>query len=482
MPAECRSARHPCAGRHASSGPLTVVTRTSYWRVDLTGGCHASSAPPPTSTPSPATTSRRTTSGRSCIFDPAGAALPATAQLRGRAAGPEHRAARRRPPVPAVRHRRPGPTASCSPASDRIAHVLVDDLGVVPGNRVLLRGPEQPVAGRVLVRPCCKAGAVVVTTMPRCARGELRTIARHRARSTSRCATTGSSTTCAAANLAPGCASVDGGGAGGLTATPSTAKARTFTAVDTAADDVALLAFTSGTTGRPKATMHFHRDVLAIADTFSPHVLRPAAGRRVHRHTAAGLHVRARRPRGLPDAGRRRDAAAGTGDADAAAARASPSTGSRCCSPRRPRTGRCWRPAGRTADCPRCAAACRRARTCPPPPGGRFHDAPACGSSTASARPRCCTSSSPPPTATSGPGSTGRAVPGLQARPWSTPTGDAGADGELGLLAVRGPTGCRYLADAAAGGVRAATAGTSPATPTSATPTATSGTWPAATT
>ncbi len=47
-----------------------------------------------------------------------------------------------------------------------------------------------------------------------------------------------------------------------------------FTAVDTAADDVALLAFTSGTTGRPKATMHFHRDVLAIADTFGRHTVR----------------------------------------------------------------------------------------------------------------------------------------------------------------------------------------------------------------
>ena len=47
-------------------------------------------------------------------------------------------------------------------------------------------------------------------------------------------------------------------------------------AVDTAADDVALLAFTSGTTGRPKATMHLHRDVLAIADTFGRHVVRIA--------------------------------------------------------------------------------------------------------------------------------------------------------------------------------------------------------------
>jgi 2-aminobenzoate-CoA ligase len=79
-------------------------------------------------------------------------------------------------------------------------------------------------------------------------------------------------------------AAADLGGApiaiyGGVGEEDLTARVRSvstdFDAVDTAADDVALLAFTSGTTGRPKATMHFHRDVLANADTFSRHVLRP---------------------------------------------------------------------------------------------------------------------------------------------------------------------------------------------------------------
>jgi 2-aminobenzoate-CoA ligase len=65
-----------------------------------------------------------------------------------------------------------------------------------------------------------------------------------------------------------------GSGAGDLSALAA-AKDTGFASVPTAADDVAMIAFTSGTTGQPKAAMHFHRDLLAAADTFSAHVLRP---------------------------------------------------------------------------------------------------------------------------------------------------------------------------------------------------------------
>jgi 2-aminobenzoate-CoA ligase len=159
-------------------------------------------------------------------------------------------------------------------AVDAVAHVLVDDLGVVPGNRVLLRGPNTPelVACWLAV---LKAGAVAVTTMPLLRAKELTTVAAiasvdvalcdHRFLAEATAADLGRATL------------VPFGGPGPDDLLRRAAGRRTpFTAVDTAADDVALLAFTSGTTGRPKATMHFHRDVLAIADTFGRHIVRIA--------------------------------------------------------------------------------------------------------------------------------------------------------------------------------------------------------------
>ena len=140
------------------------------------------------------------------------------------------------------------------------------------------------------------------------------------------------------------------------------AAADTFAAVDTAADDVALLAFTSGTTGRPKATMHFHRDVLAIADTFSKHVVRiepddvvigtpPLA----FTFGLGGLLV-------FPLRAGARDAAAREGRRPTSWPTRSPSTGPRSASPPRRHTARCS--ASGTPTWRACAAPCRPASTC----------------------------------------------------------------------------------------------------------------------
>jgi 2-aminobenzoate-CoA ligase len=156
---------------------------------------------------------------------------------------------------------------------NRLAGTLTGRFGVRPGNRVLLRGPNTPWLAACWLA-VLRAGAVAVPTMPLLRARELTTIAAiaridlvlcdHRFR-----------TDLAAAELG-GAPVVPYGGDGpdDLTALARSGPAE-FAAVDTAADDVALLAFTSGTTGRPKATMHFHRDLLAVADTFSRHVLKP---------------------------------------------------------------------------------------------------------------------------------------------------------------------------------------------------------------
>jgi 2-aminobenzoate-CoA ligase len=157
--------------------------------------------------------------------------------------------------------------------SNRIAKVLVDELGIVPGNRVLLRGPNNPwlVACWFGV---LKTGAVVVTTMPLLRPGELSTV-HEIARIDLALCDDRFTDDLRAADLG-GVPIVTYGGAGDDDLTRrATAYDGSFDSVATSSDDVALLAFTSGTTGRPKATMHFHRDVLANADTFSRHVLRP---------------------------------------------------------------------------------------------------------------------------------------------------------------------------------------------------------------
>ena len=154
--------------------------------------------------------------------------------------------------------------------ADQVAQVLTEDHGLRPGNRVLLRGPNNPwlVAAWFGV---LKAGGVAVTTMPLLRSAELAELCEISRPTVALCDHR------YVAELETADLPVipyGGAGAADLTALCATKEGR-FTAVETAADDVALIAFTSGTTGRPKATLHFHRDVLANADTFSRHILKP---------------------------------------------------------------------------------------------------------------------------------------------------------------------------------------------------------------
>ena len=160
--------------------------------------------------------------------------------------------------------------------TNRLAHVLVDDLGVKPGNRVLIRSANNPAMVACWLA-ATKAGAVVINTMPMLRAGELSKYVDKAEIEFALCDTRLMEELVICAKESRFLKKVIGfdGTANHDAELDRLAleKPVNFDAVDTAADDVALLGFTSGSTGDPKATMHFHRDLLIIADGYAKEVL-----------------------------------------------------------------------------------------------------------------------------------------------------------------------------------------------------------------
>jgi 2-aminobenzoate-CoA ligase len=166
--------------------------------------------------------------------------------------------------------------------SDCVARLLVEEEDLVPGDRVLLRGPNGAMLFACWLG-ILKAGGIVVATMPILRGGEIATILerarihhaivddRHLGDFMQAADTTG---------LVRSLLTYHGDAGGGALERRLKAAAPGFGPVATCRDDVALIAFTSGTTGRPKGCVHYHRDVLACADSFARYLLKPEPGGR----------------------------------------------------------------------------------------------------------------------------------------------------------------------------------------------------------
>lgn len=150
---------------------------------------------------------------------------------------------------------------------NQAAHVLTEDLGLVPGNRVLLRGPNHPMLA-VLWFAVIKAGLIAVTTMPLLRAKELKEIIDKAQIQAALCDSRFADEMQKTQSKYLKDTRFYFGDAPDGMEVHMASKPINFPAVDTALEDTCLIAFTSGTTGMPKATMHFHRDVMAICDTF----------------------------------------------------------------------------------------------------------------------------------------------------------------------------------------------------------------------
>ncbi len=162
--------------------------------------------------------------------------------------------------------------------ANRIAQVLAHDMGVVPGNRVLLHAPNN-----AMMVACwfavIKVGAIAVATMPLLRAKELKAVIDKAQIRHALCDVHLAAELQSAAQQCPTLKTIryfNDAGPDGLDAAMARHSA-VFANADTAADDTCIIAFTSGTTGIPKATMHFHRDVMAICACWPRHILKATA-------------------------------------------------------------------------------------------------------------------------------------------------------------------------------------------------------------
>ncbi len=171
----------------------------------------------------------------------------------------------------------PGTTwsyADLQRSANQIAHVLTEQMHVEPGNRILLRAPNTPMLAACWFG-VLKAGAIAVTTMPLYRAAELRFMLEKAQIKHVLCDIRLRDELAAACSAFGGVTTMLFGAGDCELETRMNEGDADFETVATAGEDIAIIAFTSGTTGEPKATMHYHRDLLAICDTYAAEVLRP---------------------------------------------------------------------------------------------------------------------------------------------------------------------------------------------------------------
>ena len=334
---------------------------------------------------------------------------------------------------------------------DRIAWVLVERLGMARGGRVLIRGFNSPtmLAATLAVM---KAGGIAVPTMAMLRARELAYPIAKAQIDLALCEAGLADELRAVQAPAPGLRRIvtwsgPGGGAGELEAMMAEAPA-SYPAADTAADEVCFIGFTSGTTGVPKGAMHFHRDLIATCESYARHVLRPRASDRfigsapVAFTFGFGGHALFPLWAGASTVMLER-----TGPDELLAAIATYGATVLFTAPTAYRAMLAKLPAGGLPGLRVCVSA---GETLPAATFAAWREATGLsildglgstemfhifiGSAAEAVRA----------------GATGRAVPGYEAKIVDA-DGDAVADGTPGRLAVRGPTGCKYLGDARQG-------------------------------